>query len=208
VIAAVIIWAGLLVALLALFVTTARRMSELAARTRELERIQQSVASIDTRLAAVADPLVARLDEIRRHAGDTEGLARDLAPARATLEDLAVEARTLQLPAWLTPQAAVMVQEAERAVRAVDMVAHGLDAMLVARRNFEVEAQTSLKRGTLNLRHARDAFRRAAAAIAALQPADLAPGAHTGASIPVPRGVTTYGEAGESELEGPFEPRM
>jgi hypothetical protein len=206
--AAAIVWAALAVALLLLFVVTARRMSALAARTRELERIQRSVESIDRRLAAVADPLVVRLDGIRRHAGDAEGLAHDLVPARATLEDLAAEARTLQLPVGFAAQASVMVHETERAVRAVDMVAHGLDTMLVARRSFEVESQTSLKRGALNLRHAREAFGRAAAVIAALQPADLAPGALAGAERPSSQGGTTFGESADAGIEGPFEPRM
>jgi hypothetical protein len=206
--AGAIVWAGLLVALLALFVVTARRMSALAARTRDLERIQRSVESIDRRLAAVADPLVVRLDGIRRNPGDAEGLARDLVPARATLEDLAAEARTLQLPAGFAAQASVMVHETERAVRAADMVAHGLNTMLVARRSSELEAQTSLKRGALNLRHAREAFGRAAAVIAALQPADLAPGALGGAAGSSSQGGTTYGDSTDTSLEGPFEPRM
>ena len=56
-----------------------------------------------------------------------------------------------------------MVHETERAVRAADLVAHGLDALLAAGATYEMEAQTSLKRGTLNLRHAREVFGRAAA---------------------------------------------
>lgn len=206
--AGAIIWAGLLVALLILFVLTARRMSELAARTRELERLQRSVESIDRRLAAATDPLIARVDAIRRHAGDAESLARDLGPARGMLEELAVEARAIRLPTGLAAQASVMIQEADRAVRAADMVAHGLDTMLAVRGNFGTEAEVSLKRGALNLRHAREAFGRAAAAVAALQPADLAPGAPGGVVIPAPGGGTSFDGSSDSSPEGPFEPRM
>ena len=206
--AGAIIWAALLVALLALFVGTARRMSELAARTRELERLQGSVESIDRRLAAATEPLIARLDAIRRHAGDAGSLAGDIGPARGMLEELSVEARALQLPARLSAQKSVMVQETERAVRAADMVAHGLDVMLAARGNYGTEAEVSLKRGALNLRHARDAFGRAAAAVAALQPADLAPGAAGGVASPVPGAGTAFDGSSDSSPEGPFEPRM
>jgi hypothetical protein len=210
--AGAIIWAGLLIALIVLFVAVTRRMSILIARTRELERLQRSVESIDLRLGAAVDPLVARLDGLRRHAGDVEGLARDLVSARAMLLDLAAEARALQVPASLAAQGAAMVHETDRAVRAADLVTHGMDAMLAARGVYEGEAQTSLKRGALNLRHAREVFGRVAAEIAALRPADLAPGAGGasggGATSPVPRGGTTYGDAGDADVEGPFEPRM
>ena len=206
--AGAVVWAGVLVALCVLFVAIARRLSALIARTRELERIQRSVESIDRRLGAAADPLVARLDGIRRHAGDTEGLARDLGPARSMLRDLAIEVRTLELPVALAALGEVLVNEAERAVRAADMVAHGLDAMLTARGPSEVEAQTSLKRGALNLRHAREVFGRAAGEIAALQPADLATGARRVSPSPVPRAGATQGDGVDPDPEGPFEPRM
>ncbi len=203
-----IIWAALLVALFVLFVVIARRMSALIERTHNLERIQRSVESIDRRLGAAADPLVARLDGIRRHSGDPEGLARDLGPAEAMLRELAVETRALQVPALLGRQRAVMVHEAERAVRAVELVAHGMDALLAARRGYEAEAQTSLKRGALNLRHAREAFGQVAREIAALRPADLAPGAQAAAPSTVPRAGSAYGDAVDTDLDGPFEPRM
>jgi hypothetical protein len=203
-----IIWAGLLVALVALFVVITRRMSTLIGKTRGVEELQRSVESMDRRLGAAVDPVVTRLDGIRRRAGDAEGLARDLVPARAMLLDLAAEARALELPESLAAQGAVMVHETARAVRAVDLVAHGLEALLSARGSYEGEAQTSLKRGALNLRHAREAFARAAAEIAAVRPADLAPGVRWGAANPVPGGGTTYGDSGDTDLEGPFEPRM
>ena len=105
--------------------------------------------------------------------------SEDLGPARAMLQDLAVEVRALEMPAALAALGEALVNEAERAVRATDLVAHGLDSLLASRGPYEAEAQTSLKRGALNLRHAREVFGRAAGEIvAALQPADLAPGPH------------------------------
>jgi hypothetical protein len=203
-----IIWAGLLVALVVLFIAIARRMSILIARTRDVERLQRSVESMDRRLGAVVEPLVVRVDAILRHAGDAEGLARDVVPAQGILLDLAAEARALQLPASLAAQGAVLVHEIGRAVRAVDLVAHGMDALFAGRGHKEGEAQTSLKRGALNLRHAREVFGNATAEIMAVRPADLAPGAHGGALRPVPPGGTIYEDPGDTDLGGPFEPRM
>ena len=54
-----------------------------------------------------------------------------------------------------------LVAELERARRALEMVEHGTSMMLMARRGpRELEAQTSIKRGYLNLIHAREAFAR------------------------------------------------
>jgi hypothetical protein len=170
-----LLWFVILVILVWLFVIMTRRMSVLVARTRDLEDLQRTVDSIDRRLAAASGPLIVRLDEIRRHAGDPQALAQDLGASLSMLEELASETRALRLPAPLAGPGAVMVHEVERAVRAAELVAHGLDALVAGRGNRQLEAETSLKRGTLNLRHSRDAFGRAAAQVASMRPSDLAP---------------------------------
>ena len=206
--AGAIIWAGLLVALFGLFIVVARRMTGLIARTRELERIQVSVGSIDGRLAAAIDPLDARHDGIRRHGGDAAALARDLGPTRVLLQDLAVEAGALRMPAGLAAQASVLVNETKRAAAAADLVVRGLDATLSGSGSIQAEAQTSLKRGALNLRHAREAVGQVAAEIAALRPADLAPGAVAGRPNAASPGGAPFAEDADPELEEPSEPRM
>jgi hypothetical protein len=53
------------------------------------------------------------------------------------------------------------VAELERAQRALGMVEHGASILVMARRGpRELEAQTSIKRGYLNLIHAREAIAR------------------------------------------------
>lgn len=209
--AGVILWLALVVVLLGLFVVIARRASVLIARTRALQRLQRSVESIDRRLAATSDPLVARLDDVRRHEGDPHSLAQDLGPALAILEELATETAALRVPAVLAGQGAAMIHETERAVRAAELVGHGLDALLATHGHRELEAHTSLKRGALNLRHAREAFAQAAAQVAALRPVDLAarPGTRPRASIRTATTATTRPfDAGNRDPDGPFEPRM
>ncbi len=202
--AELILWVGLLVVLLLLFLLTLRRLSVLIARTRDLERVQRSVDSIDRRFAAAIGPIVNRLDEIRRRSGDPLDLARELDPAGGILQDLAAETRKLRVPAVLAGQAEIMVHEMDRAVRAMDLVGHGMGALLAARGHRELEAQTSLKRGALNLRHARDAFGRAAAEVAAIRPADVAqrPGRHAGAAEVAP--ALTHFDLTERDLDPPL----
>jgi hypothetical protein len=203
-----VLWLALLALLVVLFALVLRRMSLLIGRTRDLERFQKAAASLDRRFAAVVEPVVARLDEIRRHAGDPAALARELPAASSSLREAANDARALRVPAGLTEGAVTMARELDRAIRATELVEHGLDSLLAVRGNRELEAQTSLKRGALNLRHARDAFGRAVADITAVRPADLAtPGASRRlATLP---GVGAFAtDLGDPEGEPPPDPRM
>jgi hypothetical protein len=169
----VAVWLIVLAALSVLFAIVLRRMSVLVARTRDLERFQHAARSLDARLAGTVEPLVTRLDEIRRRAGDPQALAGQLGPAQATLRGLVDEAHRMRPPAALSGIGAALIDEIERAGRAADMVEHGLDTLVAGRSGRELEAQTSLKRGALNLRHAREASADLAARIATVRPADL-----------------------------------
>ncbi len=168
------LWLGLLVVLVALAVLVLRRMSRLIARTRELERFQRDAFDLDARFGAAADPLVHQLDEIRRRAGDPQIVVAALPGAADALRSAAIEAKTLRAPRALQELATGLVRELERAIRATEMVEHGLGAMLTVRGNRELEAQTALKRGALNLRHARGAFHELAVQAWKVRPADLA----------------------------------
>jgi hypothetical protein len=168
-----LVWLAVLVALAALFALTLRRMSTLVRRTRDLERFQRHVAGLDQGLAAVVNPCVTHLDEIRRRSGDPASLAASLPETQQALRTFAAEGRSLRPPEALARHGVAIVVELERAVRATDLVEHGLGALLADRSGRELEAQTSLKRGALNLRHAREAMARLAAEVAAVRPGDL-----------------------------------
>jgi hypothetical protein len=168
-----LLWLAVIVALAVVAVLALRRTAELAAVPRDLERYQADVASIEARLTALVVPLVGRLDDLRRLAGDPSSLAEDIGPAIGTLQSLAAVARGLQGPAPLAGTTRLLVAELERAARAADLVDHGLRTLLAGRDTFTQEAQVSLKRGALNLRHARDAVARLSSGVAALTPADV-----------------------------------
>jgi hypothetical protein len=201
-------WLIVLATLGVLFIVVLRRMSVLVGRTRDLERFQQGSRAVDGRLASTIEPLVSRLDEIRRRAGDPQALAEQLEPAQATLRLLADDARRLRPPAPLRSLAAAVVEEVERAGRAADMVEHGLDALVAGRSGRELEAQTSLKRGALNLRHAREASARLVAEIERVRPADLVArrGAGSGRSSGGTAGGATGGGSQPTYLVDGWEP--
>ena len=80
------------------------------------------------------------------------------------------EARALKGPAVAAGIRDALVEDLERAERALGMVGHGAEILAqIRRRGRELEAQTSIKRGYLNLIHAREAIVRHAAAAEELE---------------------------------------
>ena len=151
---AALLWLVILVVLAALFLMTLRRLSTLVGRTRTLERYQKQAGQLSKRLSATAEPFIVQLDEIRRRSGDPRGLADAMPGAQDALRAIADEGRATKVPTGLVREGTLFVTELERAVRAAELVGHGLDALVADRGGRDLEAQTSLKRGLLNLRHA------------------------------------------------------
>jgi hypothetical protein len=150
------------------------------------------------------DPLVRELDEARRHAANPGALGDAVTNVQVSVAELAAEARAMATPAPLVSTTVSLIAELDRAARAADMAEHGLNALTAGTRGRDLEAQTSLKRGALNLRHAREAIARLARQVAALRPVDIAlpPGTTTVA------GLAPYQVPGPDDTEGQFEPRM
>ena len=202
-----LLWFAVLVALGALFVKTFRKMSTLTTRTRDLEDFQEAVESIDRRFGGATQPLLRGLDEARRHAGDPAGLPALVTEAQLVIDELTGETAALAAPEGLAPVVAAMTGDLERAGRAVMLVEHGLAMMTNTSIGRDLEAQTSLKRGALNLRHARDAFAERRRKVADLRPADMVPG-DPGPEGPSGdrRGLSAVRYRGMAK--GHFEPRM
>ncbi|HYO44702.1 MAG TPA: hypothetical protein VES19_15995 [Candidatus Limnocylindrales bacterium] len=201
-----IVWLGLLVALGVLFVITLRRMSAMIARTRNLERFQRGVDGIERRFGAFALPLAKALDATRRGPADPVALREQLGEAQDVLAVLRAELRDLPAPAALAPAATALEAELERATRAASLIEHGLGTLETASRGRDMEAQTSLKRGTLSLRHAHEAFTRVAREVARLQPPDLVSG--TAVAAVGAAALATYPANDADDTEGRFDPRM
>jgi hypothetical protein len=149
------------VALAAGLVVVFRGSGRIAARTRELQQFKSAMRDltfrVDTLLGAAAD----QIDAVRHQQAGPDAIGRTVADAAEALERYGDEARD-----WPGPRKAQairddLVGELERAVRALGMVEHGADMLASARRGSrDLEAQTSIKRGYLNLIHAREAIAR------------------------------------------------
>ena len=172
--ALVAVWVGILAALVVLFVAVARRVSQLVAGTRELERFQRAIAEIDAATASVVDPLLGSLDGfVRHHAGDPAQLAGDLPHAAASLRDTQARAKQIDVPVGLAAEAQHIIGELDRAARSADLAAAGLVTQLEGHRDRQGESSVDVKRGALNLRHARDIVRTEASRIAAMTANEL-----------------------------------
>jgi len=164
----------LAVAVLALVAAIAlRRVAHLAGSTHDLEHLKASVVSVNRRLAEVVDPLTGHLDEVRRGSRDPADASVEVAAALATLRDLSKQARVMKSPPALAERAQQVAWEVDRAVRAADMASHGIEQLGRARHDGAIEAQTALKRGTLGLRHSREAVTRIMIGLVKLTPAEV-----------------------------------
>jgi hypothetical protein len=172
------IWLAVLVGLGVLFVVVVRRIGFLLARTRELEALQRSVAELDAAFGAAADQLLGSLDSlVRGRAADVAAVAAvasALPHAAASLRETADRARRLEAPAGLSGEVSGIVRELDRAARAADLASLGLEGLLAGRSDRQGEAGVDLKRGSLNLRSARDMVRAIAGRVGALTPAEFA----------------------------------
>ncbi len=151
-----------LVAFLALaigFAVVLRRAGRIVARTREVENFRSSVRDLAIRIDQSLDGAIGRIDAVRRQqlAADTIGATIEAATDAVTR--YIDEARALHGPPAAEAIRDSLVAELERADRALQMVEHGATILAQqTRRGRELEAQTSIKRGYLNLVHAKEAI--------------------------------------------------
>jgi hypothetical protein len=117
------------------------------------------------------DGAAQRIDGVRRQQLSAEGLGDTVAATGDAITRYSDEARALKGPPEAAAIARDIVSDLDRAKRAIDMVEHGATILASVRRGGrELEAQTSIKRGYLNLIHAREAIARHAARADDLEP--------------------------------------
>lgn len=148
-------------AVAAFVIVGVRRAGGVLARTREAETFRGDVADLARRvevsLAAVSD----RVDGVRRGAADAETIGPNLAAALDAVERYGAEARALNGPREAGAARSGLIDEIDRAGRALAMVEHGVVVRARGRRlEAGAEAETAIKRGYLNLLHAREAIAR------------------------------------------------
>ena len=159
------------IALAAASVIVLRRAGRLIANTREIQGFRSTVRDLNERIGLSLDGAAQRIDAVRRQQLPADGLGDTVGATRDAVTRYAEEARALKGPPEAAAIARDIVSDLDRAKRAIDMVEHGATILASVRRGGrELEAQTSIKRGYLNLIHAREAIARHAARAELLEP--------------------------------------
>jgi hypothetical protein len=145
--------------LLTLFILVLRRAGRFIAATRDVERFRRQVGDLVGRAEISLAEICVRVDAVRRGSLGADEVADDLAASIDAVGRYEDEARGLHPPKdGLTIREAI-VAELERAARALEMIEHGRGIQASARSGGrEIEAQTAIKRGYLNVLHAREAI--------------------------------------------------
>ncbi len=149
------------IALAAGLAVVLRGTGRIVKRTRELEQFRGSVRDLALRVDASLGGAAGQIDAVRRRQTGPDTIGETLEAATDAVDRYTAEAKALRGPRKVQRIRGELVSELERARRALEMVEHGTSIMVAARRGpRELEAHTSIKRGYLNLIHAREAFAR------------------------------------------------
>jgi len=137
----------------------ARRTGSILSRTREAEGFRGGVADLARRVETSLGDVSVLIDGVRRRDTEPETIRASLTAARDAVDRYAEEARELAAPLIALPHRDAIVYELERAGRALELVAHGCILFGTGRRiEMGTEADTAVKRGYLNLIHARESI--------------------------------------------------
>ncbi|MBA2382808.1 MAG: hypothetical protein H0V73_11925 [Chloroflexi bacterium] len=145
--------------LLALFVLVLRRAGRFVASTRDVERFRRQVADLAVRVETSLSEISGRIDAVRRGQLGADEIADDVSASLDAVGRYAAETRGFHPPADGRAIRDELLAALERAARALEMVEHGRAIQASARSGSrEIEAQTAIKRGYLNVLHAREAI--------------------------------------------------
>jgi hypothetical protein len=146
-------------ALVVAFFSVLNRAGRVVADTRVEDAFRRDAASLADRAVEHLGEACTQIDRVRRRLDAPDTLEGILPPALEALEGLAAEAAALGPPTALEPFRARLAEEIDRAARAAATVQHGGILMgVTAGRPRELEGETAIKRGYLNLLHAREAL--------------------------------------------------
>ena len=149
----------LLALLVFVLVLLARRAARALAVSRAATAFQQDVVGLSDRVTPVVEELVRRVDAVRRHQLPAEEIRETLAQAHGTFEGERDVIAAWRLPDGFTTLVGDLAEDLERLERAVETIDFGTQLVVTGtNRQRELEAQTAIKRGYLNLLHARQSF--------------------------------------------------
>jgi hypothetical protein len=159
-VASLVLFAALAIA----FFSILARAGRVVADTRVEDAFRRDAAALADRVIDHLGEAAAKIDRVRRRLDPPALLDEILPPVLEALEGLRAEADDLQPPPGLLPLRERLTEELERASRATETVRHGGVLLgYTSGRPRELEGETSIKRGYLNLLHAREALQELAA---------------------------------------------
>ncbi len=157
--------------LVIMFIALLRRAGRVTAATRELDVFSATVQDLSTRSVQSLSSIADRVDSVRRGAVAPDTISDALDDAVEAIANHRAEAEAMAIPAGFSLIQVRLLHELERADRALEMVGHGCHALEgTAGRPRQDEGQTAVKRGYLNLLHAREAIVDVAADLRARPP--------------------------------------
>lgn len=166
------------------FVLILRRAARVVAETRELDGFRETAGDLAARIAASLTGAGERIDAVRRGLVGPETIADTIDAARDAMERYRAEAEALVVPSGYDQLRARIAEEVGRAERAFDMVDHGCATLSAASvgRARGAEGQTAIKRGYLNILHARESIVEIATNLRSPRPSRTSPRWFTGRS--------------------------
>jgi len=155
--ASVLLPVAVFVAMGVVVVAALWRLMIVGGRARRSTQGLRTASDIAHRAEMLIADTAAGLEGLRHHGQDVPGAAETTAAGTGRLTALAAEAKTVRDRTG-DPAVAALVVDLERALRSMQLIEHGRQVILQGE-SVNGEGETSVKRGYLNLLHAREAIR-------------------------------------------------
>ena len=127
-------------------------------RARREKAVRGTAAEIARRSDELLRGIQARADDVRRRKTPPGEIRDELGRARSDLEKYRRDAAALARSAAWGATATALADDIERAARSIDLLLHGSALMAESRAPEAGEGEMTVKRGYLNLVHAREAI--------------------------------------------------
>lgn len=135
------------------------RLMRMGGELRRGAQLSRAAADLARRADISIGELCPIVDDLRRHKSEPESGAASLYASTDALRRYSVEADAIARRGPGSVPAATLAAEIGRAWRAVDLIEHGRQQMALRTIEHASEGETEVKRGYLNLVHAREAIR-------------------------------------------------
>ena len=118
-----------------------RRAGRIVARTRDVEHFRSAIRDLSTRIDQSLEGAVGRIDAVRRGQLAADEVPPTIEAATDAVTRYAEEARAIKAPPAGEPIRDAIIEELERAERALGMVEHGAKILAQARRRGRERAR-------------------------------------------------------------------